>query len=128
MRGRAAVRAELHGADAAQLARIAEQLRPLQQGALWNNLLASAAAIVVLMARKNPQASQLVAEQPGEDAALCIAVSESAATLHVHGCLYLIESEAPWTVLALRGIWLPPLRPIVTLLCEAEAKRGMRLH
>jgi hypothetical protein len=111
---------EVHSGDAAEFVCLAQRLRAFQRGDLWEQLLATAAGLVVVLVMRNPEAPSLVADKPGEGAAICVAISENVATLYVHDCTYLIESEAAWTVLAPRGIWIPPLRPVVTLIAEAE--------
>jgi hypothetical protein len=120
MRSTAVAGAEIHSADPEELVRLARRLRPLQQGAMWHELVGSALGIVLLLIRKTPEARNLVGDKPGHGEAICVPISESVATLHVHDCMYLIESEAPWTSLSEHTIWIPPLGPMVTLLAEPD--------
>jgi hypothetical protein len=106
----------VRSADAATLVRIARRLRPLQRGESWDELLAVANAIVMMLVRKSPQARTLTYEAPGEST-VCLSLSETVATMYVHGCTYLIESEAAWTIMAPRGVWTYPPHPVITLLC-----------
>jgi hypothetical protein len=127
-RGRTLTGTYIRSADAAALVKVAARLRPLQCGAPWEELLSVAAGIVALLIRKTPEERTLTYDAPGESTIL-VPLSQTVATLHVHGCLYLIESPAHWTVLAPCGIWSYPPRLIVTLLSvPGRADGEMRLH